>query len=89
MGGAPATGLLKERSMAEEIISMDDMAEIFELTDSLDIDREAIRVELSKEDPGSVARQPDGLIEMVVPLTTPLASWLQTLEAELRRMGYG
>ena len=75
--------------MAEEIISMDDMAEIFELTDSLDIDREAIRVELSKEDPGSVARQPDGLIEMVVPLTTPLASWLKTLEAELRRMGYG
>ena len=89
MGGAPATGLLKECSMTEEIISMDDMAEIFELTDSLDIDREAIRVELSKDDPGSVARQPDGLIEMVVPLTTPLASWLQTLEAELRRMGYG
>ena len=75
--------------MAEEIISMDDMAEIFELTDSLDIDREAIRVELTKEDPGSVVAQPDGLIEMVVPLTAPLTSWLQTLEAELRRMGYG
>ena len=75
--------------MAEEIISMDDMAEIFELTDGLDIDREAIRVELTKEDPGSVVQRPDGLIEMVVPLTTPLALWLQTLEAELRRMGYG
>ena len=89
MGGTPSAGLLKEPSMAEEIISMDDMAEIFELTDSLDIDREAIRVELSKEDPGSVVRRPDGLIEMVVALTTPLALWLQTLEAELRRMGYG
>ena len=75
--------------MAGAIIGMDDMAEIFELTDSLDIDREAIRVELSKEAPGSVAWHPDGLIEMVVPLTTPLASWLQTLEAELRRMGHG
>ena len=89
MGGSPSTGLLKERSMPGEIISMEDMAEIFELTDSLDIDREAIRVELSKEDPGSVVQRPDGLIEMVVPLTTPLASWLQTLEAKLRRMGYG
>ena len=75
--------------MTDGIIGMEDMAEIFELTDSLEIDREAIRVELTKEDPGSVVQRPDGLIEMVVPLTSPIALWLQTLEAELRRLGYG
>lgn len=75
--------------MTDGIIGMEDMAEIFELTDSLEIDRETIRVELTKEDPGSVVQRPDGLIEMVVPLTSPIALWLQTLEAELRRLGYG
>ena len=75
--------------MTEDMIGMDDMAAIFEVTDDLEIDREIIRVELTKEDPGSVARQPDGIIEIVVPLTTPLESWLATLKSDLEGLGYG
>ena len=43
--------------MAEQsdIITMTDMAAVFDVTDSLSIDRELISVELTKEDPGSVS----------------------------------
>ena len=76
----------------EEMIGMADMGLIFEVTDALEIDRELVRVELTKEDPGSVkvvlgglSRQ-DSLIEIVVPLSTPLDEWLPTLEAELKTL---
>lgn len=75
--------------MTEDMIGMDDMAQIFEVTDTLEIDREMIRVELTKEDPGSVVKRSDGMIEIVVPLTTPLESWLPTLKSGLEELGYG
>ena len=75
--------------MAEDMIGMDDMAQIFEVSDAFEIDREVIRVELTKEDPGSVMRRSDGMIEIVVPLTMPLESWLPTLKSELEGLGYG
>ena len=75
--------------MAEDMIGMDDMALIFEVSDAFEIDREVIRVELTKEDPGSVIKRPDGMIEIVVPLTTPSESWLPTLKSELEQLGYG
>ncbi len=71
----------------EDIISMADMAAIFDVTDALGIDREAIRVELGKEDPGYVRRGAGGVIEIVVPLTTPLETWLSALKAELQALG--
>ena len=79
----------------EEIISMADMGTIFEVTDELGIDRESIRVDLTKEDPGSVQRgsgglaQADSTIEIVVPLSTSLEEWLPTLKAELEKLGFG
>ena len=73
----------------EDIIGMADMGLIFEVTDDLDIDREAVRVELTKEDSGSVRRGAGGDIEIVVPLSTPLEEWLPTLKAELQRLGFG
>ncbi len=73
----------------DDIITMADMAILFELTDELGIDRESLRVELTKEDPGSVRRGAAGLLEIVVPLTTPLESWLPALKAELQRLGFG
>ena len=73
----------------EDIIGMTDMGVIFEVTDQLNIDRESIRVDLTKEDPGSVLRRADGNIEIVVPLTKPLEEWLPQLIAELERLGFG
>ena len=71
-----------------ETITMADMAAVFDVTDALSIDREAISVELTKEDPGAVQQGANGELEIVLPLTTPLTSWLSTLRGELIQMGY-
>ena len=73
--------------MAEQsdIITMTDMAAVFDVTDSLSIDRELISVELTKEDPGSVQQAANGEIEITLPLTTPLAPFM----ASLRHAGHG
>ncbi len=73
----------------ENMINMEDMGLVFQVTDDLGIDRESIRVELTKEDPGSVQRRDDGAIEIVVPLSTSLDEWLPALDSELRALGYG
>ena len=70
----------------EEIITIADMNEVYSVTDELGIDRETIRVELTKGDPGSVQRGAGGTTEIVLPLTTPLAEWLPTLRAEVERL---
>ena len=74
--------------MAAEIISMDDMAAIFAVTDEMGIHRESVRVELSKEDPGSIAQGTGGLIEITIPSSTPTQSFAQELKAQLETMGY-
>jgi hypothetical protein len=68
---------------------MEDMGLVFQVTDELGIDRESIRVDLTKENPGSVQRRDDGAVDIVVPLSTPLDEWLPTLDSELRVLGYG
>ena len=68
----------------EDIISMSDMGLIFEVTDDHGIDRESIRVDLTKEDPGSVRKSEAGMIEITVPLTTSLEDWLPTLDSRLK-----
>ena len=72
--------------MTNDIINMDDMAKVYDVTDTFDIDRETISVELTKEDPGSVAFN-GGKWEMTLPLTTPLDEWQATLKAEIERLG--
>ena len=69
----------------EDVLTMADMELVFSVTDAMEIDRESIRVELTKEDPGLVRRGDGDLIEIVVPLTVPLRAWLPTLQAELRK----
>ena len=68
----------------EDIISMSDMGLIFEITDAHGIDRESIRVDLTKEDPGSVRKGEADMIEITVPLTTSLEDWLPTLDSRLK-----
>ena len=77
--------------MAEEfsdIITMADMAQVFDVTDAFGIDRETISVELSKEDPGLVQLAGNGGLEITLPLSTALDAWVSTLNAELNRLGY-
>ena len=71
----------------EEIITIADMDLVYQVTDDLGVDRETIRVELTKEDPGLVRCGPGGTTEIVLPLTTPLEEWLPTLRSELEQLG--
>ena len=71
-----------------DIISMADMAQVFDVTDTFDIDRESISVELTKEDPGAVQAGDGDTLEITLPLSTPLDAWLPTLKEELQRLGY-
>jgi hypothetical protein len=72
--------------MISDTINMDDMTNVYNVTDTFNIDRETISVELTKEDPGSVEFN-DGRWEMTLPLTTPLEQWQATLKAEIARLG--
>ena len=74
--------------MVEGIIGMKDMGLIFEVTDAMGIDRESISVPLEKEDPGAVRRLPNGEIEIVVPESVPEEEWVETLRAELEKLGF-
>ena len=71
-----------------DIITMADMAAVFDVTDALSIDRELIRVELTKEDPGDIAQSAKGEIEITLPLTAPLAPFMASLRLALVGMGY-
>lgn len=74
--------------MPEGIIDMQDMDQIFSVTDPLGIHRESVRVELSKEDPGSIGRTDSGIIEITVPETGAIEEFIQRLQDELDGMGY-
>ena len=73
---------------SSDIITMADMAQVFDVTDAFGIDRETISVELSKEDPGLVQLAGNGGLEITLPLSTALDAWASTLNAELNRLGY-
>ncbi len=74
--------------MTDDIIGMQDMIAIYEVTDRFGIDREAISVPLEKAETGGVSRQSNGGIEVVVPAKIPIQQWLPTLERELERLGF-
>ena len=74
--------------MPDEIISMADMNAIFLVTDQMGIHRESVRVELAKEDPGSIGNGPGGIIEITVPETGAIQEFTARLQSELEAMGY-
>ena len=74
--------------MPEGIIGMHDMEVIYEVTDPFGIDREAITVELSKEDPGSISRNARGVIEITVPESQAIEEFAPRLRIQLEAMGY-
>ena len=78
-------------AMADGIITMEEIAKVYDVTDALGIDREELNIELGKEDPGSWGREPGGMmrrevIAITLPLSTPLDDWLPALEAGLREL---
>lgn len=73
--------------MTNDIIGMDDMMAVYEVTDRFGIDRESISVPLEKDGAGAVSRQFTG-VEITVPLTIPVREWLPTLQGELVRLGF-
>lgn len=74
--------------MAEELITMEDMAAIFEVTDALGLHRESVRVELSKEDPGSIQRVADGMVEITLPVNESVEIFCKKLRIDLEAMGF-
>ena len=74
--------------MSEEIIGMDDMMAIYEVTDRFGIDRESIGVPLEKDGDGAVRRESGGGVEITAPATMSTREWLPTLQAELERLGF-
>ena len=74
--------------MADDIIGMDDMIAIYEVTDLFGIDRESISVPLEKDGEGAATRAADGAVEIVAPATSSTRDWLPELRRELERLGY-
>ena len=74
--------------MSEQIIGMDDMMAVYEVTDRFGIDRETISVPLEKEGHGNVVRGPDGGVEITVPAETSTRDWLPNLTEDLRALGF-
>ena len=74
--------------MAEDLITMEDMAMIFEVTDALGIHRESVRVELNKEDPGSIQRVADGMVEITLPVNESVDVFCRKLRIDLEAMGF-
>ena len=74
--------------MAEELIGMEDMEAIFEVTDTLGIHRESVRVELTKEDPGSIQRVADGMVEITLPVNESVEIFCRKLRIDLEAMGF-
>ena len=59
------------------------MERIFEITDAAGISREAVRVPLAGEGAGRIDRFGDGILEIVVPASGPLAPFLERLAVTL------
>jgi hypothetical protein len=74
--------------MPDDIIGMDDMEAIYEVTDRFEIDRETISVPLEKSGPGSVSANDDGTIEIVAPATVPIRDWQPVLQAGIETLGF-
>ena len=74
--------------MSEQIIGMDDMMAVYEVTDLFGIDRETISVPLEREGQGRVSRVADGGVEITVPAETTTRDWLPSLTEELLALGF-
>ena len=68
------------------VIDQKIMNRLFEVTDELEIDREALEVPLVMEGEGEVARTKRGKIEITLPDTDDLGPFLDSLPERLRAL---
>ena len=69
------------------IITMEDMAIVFSVTDDFGIHRESVSVELAREDPGEIIVS-GGKVEITLPASRASAEFAPTIRAELESNGY-
>ncbi len=67
-------------------VSFQQISQILELTDQLDLSREAVEIPLSPESPGVVHRLPNGKIEIVVDADLPFDEWLPTVTTQVKAL---
>lgn len=63
------------------------MNQVFEVTDALELSREAVQVPLVLEGEGKVQRLKSGRIEITLPDTDDLGPFLASLPERLRQIG--
>jgi len=63
------------------------MNQVFEVTDALELSREAIQVPLVLEGEGKVQRLKNGKLEITLPDTDDLGPFLATLPERLHQLG--
>jgi hypothetical protein len=68
------------------IIDQKIMNRLFEVTDEIPLDREAIQVPLAMEGEGKVARTKKGRIEITLPDTDDLGPFLAALPTRVREL---
>ncbi len=71
------------------VIDQSVMNRLFEVTDEIPVDREAIQVPLAMEGEGRVARLKNGRIEITLPDSDDLGPFLAALPDRLRDLGPG
>ena len=74
--------------MPDEIITMDDMAAIFSVTDEMGIHLESVRVELTKEDPGSITQAVGDIVEITIPESRTALDFATEVRTALEAMGF-
>jgi hypothetical protein len=72
-----------------QAVSFQQITKILELTDDLEISREAVEIPLSPECPGAVRRLPNGKLEIVVDADMPFEEWLDTLKPKILALAGG
>jgi hypothetical protein len=84
-----AAGVISQMSDdSVTIITMDDMAAVFAVTDDFGIHRESVSVDLAREDPGAVSVDDRGAVEITLPASQTPTDFAATIRTELETRGY-
>ena len=67
-------------------VSFQQISQILDLTDQLNLSREAVEIPLSPECPGVVRRLANGKVEIVVDATVPFDEWLPTVTPKIQAL---
>jgi hypothetical protein len=67
-------------------VSFHQITRILEVTDDLEISREAVEIPLSPESPGGIRRLNNGKLEIVVDADMPFDEWLQKLPQQIQAL---